>query len=65
MRKINVELNLAKLATKQVQLAQVKARLDEQLLRYETTKAQFEAKSLEVTKLETAINLIQSTPSVS
>lgn len=65
MRKFNVALNVSKLETKKVQLAQIESRLRSQLEAVQATKSHFEAKLAEVTQLETAIKLMQSTPTVS
>lgn len=65
MRKFNIELNTAKLATKKVQLSQIEARLNEAKAKLELAQSQFDTKFLEVSDLETAIKVAQSTPTVS
>ena len=65
MRKFNVELNVSKLNTKKVQLAQIDTRVAALELQLETVKLMRSAKFEEVSQLETAIKLAQSTPSVS
>jgi hypothetical protein len=65
MRKFNVELNVSKLNTLKVQLSQIENRMIELNEKYKLVQSQFEAKALQVSELETAIKLVQTTPSVS
>ena len=65
MRKFNVELNVSKLNTFKVQLAQIDTRIAALQSQLETVKLLQNAKALQVSQLETAIKLAQSTPSVS
>jgi chromosome segregation ATPase len=65
MRKFNVELNVSKLNTLKVQLSQIETRMLELNEKYKSVQSQFEAKALQVSELETAIKLAQTTPSVS
>ena len=65
MRKLNVELNVSKLNTLKVQLSQIETRMLELNERYNLVQSQFETKALQVSELETAIQLAQTTPSVS
>jgi len=64
MRKFNVELNVAKLATKKVQLSQIETRYLAAQVKLEELRSQYEAKCLEVNELETAIKTAQFTPTV-
>jgi hypothetical protein len=65
MRKFNVELNVSKLNTKKVQLAQIETRYLAAQNETERLRLQFETKAKEVYDLETAIKLAQATPPVS
>ena len=65
MRKFNVELNVSKLNTFKVQLAQIDTRIAALQSQLETVKLLQNAKAQQVSQLETAIKLAQSTPSVS
>lgn len=51
MRKINLELNAAKLATKKLQLAQVEAQLNNIKAKLTEVQSRFEAKQIEVQEL--------------
>jgi len=64
MRKFNIELNVSKLNTKKVQLSQIETRLAEAKERLQLVQSQYESKFAEVSELETAIKVAQSTPTV-
>lgn len=64
MRKINVELNVAKLATKKIQLSQIENRMYELSLKYEALNKSVVSKQAEIAEIEDCINKAQSTPAV-
>jgi peptidoglycan hydrolase CwlO-like protein len=65
MRKFNVELNVSKLNTCKVQLAQIETRLAALQSQLETVKLFQASKQSQIDALEANIKLAQSTPSVS
>jgi uncharacterized protein involved in exopolysaccharide biosynthesis len=65
MRKFNVELNRTKLTLKQQQLAQIETQLAALQLKLADVSERYNAKKLEVTQIETAIQAAQTAQPVS